>query len=945
MGFAPDTAPSSPVSSEFLLSFRNASGKLSTSALDSNEDSYEFISQQFPLLALPSLPKEVHTTLKSPLTAAQNVTSLSRPKSAIRASSYRAAPESDVEQMCHAPLDYPSHLKLLSESKALETAENMAQAAVRQYGSRSAPGSRRNSFTLHDLELSRRSYAPKGHERPEDHVIDLEAMTEPESEDDGKEEIQSYQLRRWHCKPVDYFGSNANVGGSPSRQRTPMYIQDATEDSVSRPHNYRPGVLSSLLRINNFHRSPWSHSAASGSSRSHSRCSTAVASPGYETSTSQHSSPTPGRSTPISSDGLLRHFPYLNNKWNSSIHIEPLGLDPVTPSRSTHFGHELARRLQQQKQKQEKKTRRAKTTSRVGKRSRNVRALSTVLQRLRRPNSVLNQEAEIDDETSEVLQRQRFIATLCRAFMAYGAPNHRVEEYMDLIKRALRVDCQLVMLPGCMIVVFTDAVAHTSEVKLIQTGQGMNFRKLRATHLIYRQVITEDFSVWEANEMLDELVKSKELYGPWTLVLIYGLASATVAPFAYDAAWADLPMCFLLGSLVGFLQNILMTAMGNHTAVFEMVSIIIVSFVARLLGSIRNPDGSGQLIFCFSAMAQSGVALILPGYTVFCAALELQSYNILSGSVRVVYATLYCFFMSFAMGIGTTLAGMLNSNVTSNLACRGSIPEAWDLPFVVLFCMTLIVANQGEFKHMPFMVYLAISAYIINTSTKLWLFRGHGEFSAVLGAGWIGFMANAYVRWGKRLEKFFMRRFSSVGRPILQLFLLRADSNFNRILKMENDHRRTATAVMLPAIWLQVPSAIAGYATLVSGATTADETNNRTAAGFDGSQGMGPGPQPEPFIWLQHVDCLRNCWAHDWVDSGVDGSVSYGAAQLASQYMNVARIDFGLRISLCRHCGGVLLLDLYRMGSRFQRACLKSFASLLILAGFWMGMEKETQKA
>lgn len=42
--------------------------------------------------------------------------------------------------------------------------------------------------------------------------------------------------------------------------------------------------------------------------------------------------------------------------------------------------------------------------------------------------------------------------------------------------------------------------------------------------------------------------------------------------------------------------------------VFEIVASIVISFLARAFGSIR-----GGSLFCFSALAQAGIALILPG--------------------------------------------------------------------------------------------------------------------------------------------------------------------------------------------------------------------------------------------------------------------------------------------------------------------------------------------
>jgi hypothetical protein len=95
------------------------------------------------------------------------------------------------------------------------------------------------------------------------------------------------------------------------------------------------------------------------------------------------------------------------------------------------------------------------------------------------------------------------------------------------------------------------------------------------------------------------------------LVFVYGLASATVGPFAFEARPIDMPVAFVLGSLLGVLQLILAPKSDLYSNVFEISAAVLTSFVARAVGSIN-----GGRLFCFSALAQSSIALILPGYTV-----------------------------------------------------------------------------------------------------------------------------------------------------------------------------------------------------------------------------------------------------------------------------------------------------------------------------------------
>ena len=121
----------------------------------------------------------------------------------------------------------------------------------------------------------------------------------------------------------------------------------------------------------------------------------------------------------------------------------------------------------------------------------------------------------------------------------------------------------------------------------------------------------EEIDVNEASRRLVNITASKPKYGPWTLVLVYGLASVFVGPFAFQARLVDLPVAFLLGSLLGFLQHIVAPRSILYANVMEVFAAVLTSFLARAFGSLR--DGK---LFCFSALAQSSITMILPGYFV-----------------------------------------------------------------------------------------------------------------------------------------------------------------------------------------------------------------------------------------------------------------------------------------------------------------------------------------
>lgn len=97
--------------------------------------------------------------------------------------------------------------------------------------------------------------------------------------------------------------------------------------------------------------------------------------------------------------------------------------------------------------------------------------------------------------------------------------------------RVLETDGQFLYMPGCMIVSFDDASTHTTEVKLVKVQQGVDLGKLKDVHEIYKEVVHDVIGVEEATQRLEAIMSAKPKYNPWLLVLAYGFASASVAPY------------------------------------------------------------------------------------------------------------------------------------------------------------------------------------------------------------------------------------------------------------------------------------------------------------------------------------------------------------------------------------------------------------------------------
>ena len=351
--------------------------------------------------------------------------------------------------------------------------------------------------------------------------------------------------------------------------------------------------------------------------------------------------------------------------------------------------------------------------------------------------------------------------------------------------RVLEIDGQFLYLPGCMIVSFDDQSTHTTEVKIVRATQGVNLGKLRDTHEVYKEVVHDTIGVEEAMERLEEIIRKKDYYRPWFRVIVYGFASMCVGPFAFGARPIDLPLAFFLGCLLGIMQLILAPRSELYSNIFEISAAVLTSFLARAFGSIK-----GGRVFCFSALAQSAIALILPGYTILCGSLELQSRNIVAGSVRMIYAVIYSLFLGFGITIGTAIFGAIDKHATNATTCRTAMPVWFEFIFVPPFTLCLIVINHGRYKQMPIMLIIAFAGYIVNHfSAKR--FSSNAQIANTLGALAIGVIGNLYSRLRHGL----------------------------------------AAAALLPAIFVQVPSGLAAGGSLISGLTSANQLTKQAGNG------------------------------------------------------------------------------------------------------------------
>jgi uncharacterized membrane protein YjjB (DUF3815 family) len=232
----------------------------------------------------------------------------------------------------------------------------------------------------------------------------------------------------------------------------------------------------------------------------------------------------------------------------------------------------------------------------------------------------------------------------------------------------------------------------------------------------------------------------------------------------------------------------------------------------------------------------------------------------------MVYSLVYTLFLGYGITIGSVLYGSIDHKATSKVHCDAplNVHEGWNILFVALFTLCLCIINQAKWKQMPIMLFISLAGYCVSSfSSKP--FKGNSQVSNTLGALAIGILANLYARLGRHVENFCLDFWEFRVQPRIRRFSRKPDTGTYRLgsfasgdsedgrvpgskAQTPNLPRQIgyglAAAVMMPAIFVQVPGSLAAGGSLLSGITSADQITNSgnstgSTTGSDSTSGGG----------------------------------------------------------------------------------------------------------
>lgn len=138
----------------------------------------------------------------------------------------------------------------------------------------------------------------------------------------------------------------------------------------------------------------------------------------------------------------------------------------------------------------------------------------------------------------------------------------------------------------------------------------------------------------------------------------------------------------------------------------------------RFVAVSKFPD------LCFTPIAFSAFIVILPGYPMAVAVIELVSRQLVSGVVRMVYSIIYSFLLGYGITMGSALYMLIDKSATSqpsaqcqhaNDTCNPRVADKrWFALMVPAFAFAYCFFVRARPHRWPTMILVSATGYIVN---------------------------------------------------------------------------------------------------------------------------------------------------------------------------------------------------------------------------------------
>lgn len=327
--------------------------------------------------------------------------------------------------------------------------------------------------------------------------------------------------------------------------------------------------------------------------------------------------------------------------------------------------------------------------------------------------------------------RISFVLRLGRSLHTSGYAAHRLEEALQLACDQLALEGQFFSTPTSIMASFGPQDDQRTYMIRVDPGE-TDLGKLARVDEVTREVLNGQLTPLEGSRVLERIEEADPRYGPVLTTVAFGIISAAGARFL-GGGWHEIVVAGVVGIVIGLLA-LVMHRDDSVSRIFEPVAALTASMLVTILAT------QGVAVAVYLATL-AGVIVLIPGFTLTTAMIELASRHLASGTSRFMGALVSLLGIAFGIALGSKIIelGFGSPPVHEPIAL-----PTWSLYLSLLAApLAFVVLLKAERRDA---LWIVLSGALAFGGAKIGGDIFGPELGAFLGAFVVGLASNTWAR-------------------------------------------------------------------------------------------------------------------------------------------------------------------------------------------------------
>lgn len=265
-------------------------------------------------------------------------------------------------------------------------------------------------------------------------------------------------------------------------------------------------------------------------------------------------------------------------------------------------------------------------------------------------------------DPAEFRMKTRFVVKLGRALHECGTTSQRIERHLMNVTRMLGLNGSFMISPTTFTCAFweTDELDQFVHIERVEPAEN-DLGKLWEIDRLVESIADGRISLDEGNEQLERVVRAPWNYSPWANAFSWAISGGSFAALLSPSA-QDCIVATILSLILFFI-----TGPASRHAGWKPVVTILAPFVSGVLAGAVSSCGIGINV---PFVILSSIIIFIPGLALTVALTEISVGQLISGSSRLVDASMLLVKLFFGAISGTAVAAFLfhgNDGIATSL--------------------------------------------------------------------------------------------------------------------------------------------------------------------------------------------------------------------------------------------------------------------------------------